>query len=845
MRQLCVACIALLFAGSLLGADQLTWSTDSAQPARFVAVHGRRSAIFGYSEHGLEIWAYPLQVVDSFGVAFRKQDGTTEIDGGAVLRRIEYTPEAVTRVYVGPDFAVREKLFVPLDAPGAIVSYEVDGAAPLDIIVRFNPVLNLMWPGGMGGQEAAWNAAASGYLLSEPLHRYTALVSSPDIIAHDETPNATRRVNSSSGVAFMIRAGSGRAAQIVIAAGLRGEDPAPVAKELLRSRDALEKTAAEHYDDVLNRGLQIETSDPDVNRALKWSQIALEQAWVCNPDLGCGQVAGYGPSRKARRPQYDWFFAGDGMVATHALLAAGRYERAREELEFILKYQDRKTGMIWHELSQSAGAMEWRKYPYMFVHVDLSYDFLDTVAEYYSVTGDLEFVKKNWNALESAYRYCKSLLDPKDGLPRIPGDKQGFNEQDPLSDELTLSASWVAASQAFATLAAAAGRQAAARAALNESQRARQSVQTRYWDERRHFWISGHTRAGAPVMDRDIRPASVVQDSLFSAEQRSSVLNELASADFQTDWGTRGKAASDPTYDPNLYSSGSVWALATGTVARAFWAEHRPATAFPIWRALVPWSTLDSLGHMHELMAGDFYHEEVESVPEQTWSSASFLTTAVHGLLGLRVDEAGRHLQFTPHLPPGWNKVTLRRVRVGSSEVALDLVQSSGEMTLHIRNDGAPVKMSFDPELPLGATVRSAHIGGREIAATLAQHPQDTHTHTEFNLPRGDVELSLFYNGGVAIVPLIPRPVIGSRSRAMKVVSTSLNDRVYTIELDHLAAESASFELRTPWKVDAVNGARFESVAPASYRLEIDAAPSKEPDAYQRSKVIVNFASDQ
>jgi len=346
-------------------------------------------------------------------------------------------------------------------------------------------------------------------------------------------------------------------------------------------------------------------------------------------------------------------------------------------------------------------------------------------------------------------------------------------------------------------------------------------------------------------MDRDIRPASVVQDSLFSAEQRSSVLNELASADFQTDWGTRGKAASDPSYDPNLYSSGSVWALATGTVARAFWAEHRPATAFPVWRALVPWSTLDSLGHMHELMAGDFYHEEVESVPEQTWSSASFLTTAVHGLLGLRVDEAGRHLQFTPHLPPGWNKVTLRRVRVGSSEVALDLVQSSGEMTLHIRNDGAPVKMSFDPELPLGATVRSAHIGGREIAATLAQHPQDTHAHTEFNLPRGDVELRLFYNGGVAIVPLIPRPVIGSRSRAMKVVSTSLNDRVYTIELDHLAAESASFELRTPWKVDAVNGARFESVAPASYRLEIDAAPSKEPDAYQRSKVIVNFASDQ
>ena len=164
------------------------------------------------------------------------------------------------------------------------------------------------------------------------------------------------------------------------------------------------------------------------------------------------------------------------MVATRALLAAGRYERAREELEFILKFQDRKTGMIWHELSQSAGALEWRKYPYMFVHVDLSYDFLDVVAEYYSVTGDLSFVKKNWDALESAYRYCQSLLDPKDGLPRIPGDKQGHNEQDALSDELTLSAGWVAASEAFAALATATGRHAAARAALDASKRARQAV---------------------------------------------------------------------------------------------------------------------------------------------------------------------------------------------------------------------------------------------------------------------------------------------------------------------------------------------------------------------------------
>ena len=88
----------------------------------------------------------------------------------------------------------------------------------------------------------------------------------------------------------------------------------------------------------------------------------------------------------------------------------------------------------------------------MFVHVELSHDFLAMMAEYYSITGDLQFVKKNWDALQGAYRYCQSLLDPKDGLPRIPTGKQGSNEQDPLSDELTLSAGWVAASEAYAEL---------------------------------------------------------------------------------------------------------------------------------------------------------------------------------------------------------------------------------------------------------------------------------------------------------------------------------------------------------------------------------------------------------
>src|ERR1700691_1716569 len=106
--------------------NKLTWSTDSTGPRRFISVHGRRAALFGYSQDGLEIWAYPVQILSSFSVSFRQQGATTGIEGQALLRRIVYSPEAVTRIYTGPDFIVREKLFVPLDEPGTIIRYEVE-----------------------------------------------------------------------------------------------------------------------------------------------------------------------------------------------------------------------------------------------------------------------------------------------------------------------------------------------------------------------------------------------------------------------------------------------------------------------------------------------------------------------------------------------------------------------------------------------------------------------------------------------------------------------------------------------------------------------------------------------
>jgi hypothetical protein len=266
-------------------------------------------------------------------------------------------------------------------------------------------------------------------------------------------------------------------------------------------------------------------------------------------------------------------------------------------------------------------------------------------------------------------------------------------------------------------------------------------------------------------------------------------------------------------------------------------------TALPIWSGLLPWLSLDSLGHMHETLAGDYYHEELESVPEQTWSSASFLTTTVRGLLGLRVDGVSRHLSFAPHLPPDWNAITLRHVRVGDAELNLNMRRSADEIRLDARNEGTPVTLLFDPELPFGAQLTGARTGSLPIAANLEQNRQDTHARLQISLPHGDTVLTIGYAGGVTIIPAPPQPSLGEPSTAIKVTGVSLQDRVLTIEFDHWGSTQSSLELRTPWEIKDAQGADFKVTAPSVYRITVNATAQDDKHEYARSKVVVRFAA--
>jgi hypothetical protein len=251
---------------------------------------------------------------------------------------------------------------------------------------------------------------------------------------------------------------------------------------------------------------------------------------------------------------------------------------------------------------------------------------------------------------------------------------------------------------------------------------------------------------------------------------------------------------------------------------------------------------LDSLGHIHEVLAGNFFHPEMESVPEQTWSSAGFLHATVHGLFGLEVDAPERKLTLAPHLDPRWDEVSLEQIAVGDTRVSAKMEQKAGEMDVALSATGEAVHVSFAPQIALGAEGPHATLEGRNIPATVERHAQDEHARVEIDVPAGaTVHCQIVYSGGVRVVAPVRRPAIGDSSEGLKLTGVHLDGRRLTLDADVAAPEEASVEVQTPWKIEGVQGGSAISLADGWTRVTFADVPTSAQPTYVHHRLSVEL----
>ena len=244
--------------------------------------------------------------------------------------------------------------------------------------------------------------------------------------------------------------------------------------------------------------------------------------------MGTGLIAGYGPSGaepgfvESQRPGFDWFFGRDALWTTLALDSEGDFGDARTALELLAKYQ-RADGKIPHEISQSAGLVDWfGDYPYGYAAADATPLFLIAASDYVERSGDLAFAREKWDSIERAYQFLNSTLDA-DGFAQNPGVGHGWVESGPLvpvRTEIYQAALGVEALRAMGSLGAASGqRQKPRRIRAGLRARERNRLNERFWSpEKKIFAFAigpNNDRVdeadGPPVRAHVVRPARSAQ----------------------------------------------------------------------------------------------------------------------------------------------------------------------------------------------------------------------------------------------------------------------------------------------------------------------------------------------
>lgn len=462
-----------------------------------------------------------------------------------------------------------------------------------------------------------------------------------------------------------------------------------------------------------------------------------------------------------------------------------------------------------HEISQSAKQVNWFKaYPYPYIHPDSSLWYLIAMGNYYHFTGDKMFVRESWPNIEKAYRYCLSLMDPRDGLLMIPKGDWGSMELTGFSKDAAMAGEWIAVLRAMRDLNAMMGNSAAARKCAQREKTARASLEREFWNPKLQYYDYGLFRSGKPVTY--LNPAIGWSAWLGSLprSRAKKVLERLSTASFLADWGERNMSLADPRYKEGSYHVGSAWPFATAGPMLAQFKYDDAVQAFLTWRAMLKLTYFDAPGDMPEVLTGVFYRLLDDAVPHQMFSELTVIPGLVNGVLGLDLDVPDHSLKWAPQMPPSWPQVAVRDFPYGKEKLTFAVRQSSSLLVAKIRPSGTErVKVQFSPALPMGSTVVSVDQDGKPLAYHVRNRGSDVRVvvHTHFS---ASTSIVVHYKPGVALeVDWLPI-LAGDQSRNLRVLQTSYGNGTVAMTVEGRPGQLYKVRAYTPWSLKVVEGAQ-------------------------------------
>ncbi len=770
-----------------------------AQPNTYFDKAGHKFAILGLESGTFEAWAYPLKLLRNFEFSFLLDKSTRPIPAKDIVRHIEVTPAATTLTFTYQSFTVKATYVAAIEEPGAVVLLDVETTEPLTVVAGFQPVLQPMWPAGIGGQYAFWDEALKAYLISEPTRKNHAYVGSPAAQGISYTPAhmLSDAPNEFTVVINDPERMRGQSIPIILAGGKgKREDIRKAYEKIAADPQGVWNSAEQYYENLRRNTLRVKTPAAKLNLALEWAKVSYDNLRVDNPDLGRGLVAGLGLSGTGGRPGFGWFFGTDVYLNSLSLLGYGAHEAAKEALAFTRKWQ-REDGKMAHELSQAAGYIDWWKdYPYGYIHGDTTPYYIAACRGYLRWTGDLDFLRESWPSLCRAYDWCRKTDGDGDGL--MDNSKAGlgaleFGSLTGIQTDIYLAAVWIRATSAMSELARIMNDSERAERAAADQAKALAAFEDRFWDEARGHYSYAFNAKGERVEDLTPWCAVPLMWDIGRQDRAARTLESMSASDLTTGWGVRILAEGSSLYEPLNYNYGAVWPFLTGYFSAALYRHGYPLLGYGLVEANAEHLFDNALGCATELFSGAQYIWPQEAVAHQGFSSGGFVLPFVGGMLGLGGDAAGKEAVFAPCFPADWPEVTIENFRLGRG--TFDLRFQRGKKGVKLEVESRPEsasQMVFAPSFGPGTKILAARVNGASLDFKLTTSPTISRPEVRFGLSGRDT-VEIDFEPTVEVLPPAADRKVGDPDRALKIIRAVREGNELKILVEGLYGGANSF----------------------------------------------------
>ena len=693
------------------------------------------------------LWIHPMKLVDGFWATLRDPASGKSTDLSEAARIVAYpygTRFRYEPVLDGLEFERFE--FSPDGHPGVVIRYRIrnttDRERRLDLTLAARTDLSPVWFSEKIGLTDApdtvdWRDGERVFVGRDLRQPWFVVWGAPDAREAEPTTPAgappTRGAGASAAARhpLAIAAGDTTTLTLVFAGSAASESEALRTYRTLASDHVmLLGRKRRRYAAMLDRA-RVTLPDRRLQEVYNW--VRVNMAWLVRDVPGVGRGLGGGLM------EYPWWF-GTETYSLQALAATGDFALPRETLRLLRRYSDsvNGNGRIVHEIT-TAGAVSNPG------NSQETAQFIMTVGKVVRWSGDVDFAREMYPAMRQGLAWLLGEMDPDGNM--FPG---GYGIMEVLGLNAELIDVAVYTQQALEATADVAGLLDDPRAAARYRRQAAElkaRINERFWieDEISYADFFGSRAQAAGAAEGARKQLALKGEDKLTARERELMRHYTrlartfaAAPDTARGWLTnenwviatpmevgiaprerairlldRIRRENVGPHGPYLSATERLRMMTIATGVQAVAEARYGRTAQALWymdRIAETFSRVTP-GSISEMMpdGGCF---------TIAWTSYGIVVPLVEHVFGVEPDAVRRSVRFAPHMPEGWDHMSLEDLPVGSNMVSVAAARTARglEYTFTSRDpgwtfvlsveEGARYSLNGDPVTPSTSGIR-------------------------------------------------------------------------------------------------------------------------------------------